>query len=254
MEVSYQLSSPPEPGSSSPKSLLVRALEDWDIVTAQALLEEQQHQAWLLEHGWELVAVICCHLTEHTEEAGPHLTNCCQNLLTTLAERVTSAKEVSSAHSMAYARWHNIVPALLIPCSQTNLITSHAPMLPCSPLMLPFCPNPMLSCFPLLLPCYPALFCSHATLLSTPDPTLPYFHALLLYFSTASLLSYFPGFPNPIFLQVLVALLEQLDQFRSSLSVTRLLPSLGCTLLRLKERSMSSSWAWALDTLATHLR
>ena len=96
MEVSYQLSSPPEPGPSSPKSLLVRALEDWDIVTAQALLEEHQHQAWLLEHGWELVPVVCCHLTEHTEEAGPHLTNCCQNILTTLAERVNSPKEVTS--------------------------------------------------------------------------------------------------------------------------------------------------------------
>ena len=106
------------------EALVVRALEDWDIVTAQTVLEEQQHQAWLLEHGWELVAVVCCHLTEHTEEAGPHLTNCCQNILTTLAERVTSPKEVSSANCLAVVTWQYIAPA------------------------------PMLSCYPALLSCF----------------------------------------------------------------------------------------------------
>ena len=51
-----------------------------------------------------------------------------------------------------------------------------------------------------------------------------------------------------------MALLEQLDQFTSSLAVTRLLPALGITLLRIKERTMAHSWAWALSTLRCHLR
>ena len=50
-----------------------------------------------------------------------------------------------------------------------------------------------------------------------------------------------------------MALLEQLDQFKSSLAVTRLLPALGISLLRIKERTMSHSWAWALSTLRCHL-
>ena len=53
--------------------------------------------------------------------------------------------------------------------------------------------------------------------------------------------------------EVLIALLEQLDQFKSSLAVTRLLPALGISLLRIKERTMSHSWAWALSTLRCHL-
>ena len=53
--------------------------------------------------------------------------------------------------------------------------------------------------------------------------------------------------------EVLMALLEQLDQFKSSLAVTRLLPALGISLLRIKERTMSHSWAWALSTLRCHL-
>ena len=52
--------------------------------------------------------------------------------------------------------------------------------------------------------------------------------------------------------EVLMALLEQLDQFKSSLAVTRLLPALGISLLRIKERTMSHSWAWALSTLRCH--
>ena len=54
--------------------------------------------------------------------------------------------------------------------------------------------------------------------------------------------------------EILIALLEQLDQFKSSLAVTRLLPALGISLLRIKERTMSHSWAWALSTLRCHLR
>ena len=53
--------------------------------------------------------------------------------------------------------------------------------------------------------------------------------------------------------EVLMALLEQIDQFKSSLAVTRLLPALGISLLRIKERTMSHTWAWALSTLRCHL-
>jgi len=143
MEVSYALTPSGEPPPC--KRALTRALEDWDIVTCEAVLEEAEYQAWIGEHGWELVPLIAGYLTPHTEEAGPHLTACCQALLTNLAGKVSSAKEV------------------------------------------------------------------------------------------------------------LMALLEQLDQFKSSLAVTRLLPALGISLLRIKERTMSHSWAWALSTLRCHL-
>lgn len=80
---------------STRQSLLSRALEDWNIVTAEQVshtsrssrsrtyllpqvLEAPPHQPWLSEHGWELVPVLASHLTQHNEEAGPHLTACCQ--------------------------------------------------------------------------------------------------------------------------------------------------------------------------------
>ena len=92
MEVSYALAPPGAPPAT--KARLVRALEDWDVVAAAEVLEEEGGRGWVEEHGWELVAVVAAHLTPHTEEAGPHLSACCQALLTTLATRVTSAKEV----------------------------------------------------------------------------------------------------------------------------------------------------------------
>jgi hypothetical protein len=146
MEVSYSLNEPKDHGPSSAKSEVTRALEDWDIVSAEAALHSPRHEAWVAEHGWELVPVLAGHLTPAMEEAGPHLTACCQALLASLATRVASPKEV------------------------------------------------------------------------------------------------------------LVALLEQLDQFSSSLAVTRLLPALGTTLLRGRPRAMGHSWAWALATLGCHLR
>ena len=98
MEVSYALAPSGDPPPC--KRVLTRALEDWDIVTAEAVLEgkgmsvipyhpvrkrlcnlpftEPEHQAWIGEHGWELVPLIAGYLTPHTEEAGPHLAACCQ--------------------------------------------------------------------------------------------------------------------------------------------------------------------------------
>ena len=92
MEVSYALSPSGEPPPC--KLALTRALEDWDIVTAETVLgggslgkiieiifllySEAQYQTWIGEHGWELVGLIAGYLTPHSEEAGPHLTACCQ--------------------------------------------------------------------------------------------------------------------------------------------------------------------------------
>jgi len=126
-------------------SQLVRALEDWDVVTAAACLSCPTNQAWVAENSMDLVPVIAQYLTEHTEEAGPHLTQCCQDLLVTLAEK---------------------------------------------------------------------------------------------------------GSPK----ENLVAFLEQVDSFQATVSVRRILPGLAVVLTRIKQSSMSLSWAWALSTVACHLR
>eukprot|EP00092_Neocalanus_flemingeri_P010244 GFUD01011035.1.p1 GENE.GFUD01011035.1~~GFUD01011035.1.p1 ORF type:complete len:567 (-),score=197.57 GFUD01011035.1:38-1738(-) len=127
------------------KSQLIRALEDWDVVAASDCLSCPSNHAWVAENSMELVPVVAQHLTEHTEMAGPHMAQCCQDLLVTLANK-GSAKE--------------------------NL----------------------------------------------------------------------------------VAILEQLDSFQASVSVRRVLPGLAIVLTRIKQSSMSVSWAWALSTVACHLR
>jgi len=52
----------------------------------------------------------------------------------------------------------------------------------------------------------------------------------------------------------LVSFLEQLDSFKCSSSVVRMMPGLSVVLNRIKPNSMSVSWSWALDTVACHLR
>ena len=54
--------------------------------------------------------------------------------------------------------------------------------------------------------------------------------------------------------ELLMSLLEQLDGFKDSSSVTRLLPSLGTVLTRVKRDNMSVSWNWALNTVSCHLK
>jgi len=127
------------------RSQLIRALEDWDVVTASACLACTQNQAWVAENSMELVPVIAQYLTEHNEQAGPHMTQCCQDLLVTLADK---------------------------------------------------------------------------------------------------------GSPK----ENLVAFLEQVDSFQDSVSVRRTLPGLAKVLTRIKQSSMSLSWAWAISTVACHLR
>ena len=127
------------------KSQLIRALEDWDIVTASSCLSCTKNHAWVSENSMELVPVIAQHLTVQIEQAGPHLAQCCQDLLVTLAVK---------------------------------------------------------------------------------------------------------GSPK----ENLVAFLEQIDSFQATVSVRRVLPGLAIVLTRIKQSSMSVSWAWALSTVACHLR
>ena len=54
--------------------------------------------------------------------------------------------------------------------------------------------------------------------------------------------------------ELLVSMLEQLDGFRDTCLVVKLLPSLAVILSRVKLDNMSVSWNWALNTVACHLR
>jgi len=62
------------------------------VVGARAELEDEKHAYWLKEHAWELVPLVGEYITEGNEEAGPHLTLCCQDLLLLIAEK-GNAKE-----------------------------------------------------------------------------------------------------------------------------------------------------------------
>ena len=33
---------------------------------------------WLEKNSWDVIPVVCEYITAHTEEAGPHLVQCCQ--------------------------------------------------------------------------------------------------------------------------------------------------------------------------------
>ena len=54
--------------------------------------------------------------------------------------------------------------------------------------------------------------------------------------------------------ELLVSMLEQLDGFKDTCSVVKLLPSLAVILRRVKLGNMSVSWNWALNTVSCHLR
>jgi hypothetical protein len=44
-------------------------------------------RSWLAQHGWELIPLICGYISPaEVEEAAPHLTQCCQDLLLVVAE------------------------------------------------------------------------------------------------------------------------------------------------------------------------
>ena len=67
------------------KKLLVRALEDADVVRVREIIEDASNQAGLEEEGMELVTLVCGYLTLETQEALPHVASCCQDTLATLA-------------------------------------------------------------------------------------------------------------------------------------------------------------------------
>ena len=76
----------------SVKRRLVRALEDGDVVTVKEVLETSPSQA-LCEESLELVSTLCSYLSPHTLQALPHLANCCQDSLVTVAG-LANPKEV----------------------------------------------------------------------------------------------------------------------------------------------------------------
>jgi len=115
------------------------------VVRAEDEINKEENREFLSCNGFDVIPLICEYLTPQIEETGPHLTLCCQQLLSVVA-RVGNAKE--------------------------NL----------------------------------------------------------------------------------VALLEQIDGFRSLVLVRRLLPALGIILLKIKDKSKSHSWDWSLDTVACHLK
>eukprot|EP00088_Acartia_fossae_P011748 TRINITY_DN1598_c0_g1_i1.p1 TRINITY_DN1598_c0_g1~~TRINITY_DN1598_c0_g1_i1.p1 ORF type:complete len:602 (+),score=108.26 TRINITY_DN1598_c0_g1_i1:209-2014(+) len=74
---------------------LRRALEDWNIVTAESLLRKpaaDKDEQDIQIHSMDLTAMVCEYLTPEMEDAGPHLTQCCQDLLVILAQK-GNAKE-----------------------------------------------------------------------------------------------------------------------------------------------------------------
>ena len=127
------------------KKKIVRLLEDWDVVSAAEVLKDPVNKEWVADNCMELVPLLSEYLTNHIEEAGPHVSKGCQDMLVTVAE-IGSPKE--------------------------NL----------------------------------------------------------------------------------VSFLEQLDGFKNSSSVLRMMPGLAVVLTRIKPNNMSVSWSWALDTVACHLR
>ena len=77
------------------RSKLRRALEDWNIVTAESLLRKpaaDKDEQDIQVHSMDLTAMVCEYLTPEIEEAGPHLAQCCQDLLVILAQK-GNAKE-----------------------------------------------------------------------------------------------------------------------------------------------------------------
>lgn len=80
--------------SSNPDLMrdLRRHLEDWNVVGAMEVMSRDSHTPWLAEHAWETVPLVAEYLTPENEDAGPHLTQCCQDLLLVAAEK-GNAKE-----------------------------------------------------------------------------------------------------------------------------------------------------------------
>ena len=78
------------------RKLLNRALEDADVVRVKEIIEDENNQAGLDEEAMDLVPVVCTHLTQEMEEALPHVTRCCEDVLVAIA-RVGLPKEVLMA-------------------------------------------------------------------------------------------------------------------------------------------------------------
>ena len=69
----------------SVKKLIVRALEDADVVKLKDIIDNEENKTKLSDESMDIVPVTCGHLTKHTQEALPHLVTSCQDLLITLA-------------------------------------------------------------------------------------------------------------------------------------------------------------------------
>ena len=78
------------------KKLLVRSLEDADVVRVREIIEDDANQAGLEEEAMDLVTLVCGYLTQETQEALPHVTSSCEDVLAALA-RLGNPKEVLMA-------------------------------------------------------------------------------------------------------------------------------------------------------------
>ena len=127
------------------RKLIVRALEDADVVKLKEIIDNEENKTALSDESMDIVPLACGHLTKETQEALPHLVTACHDLLITLA----------------------------------NL-----------------------------------------------------------------------GNPK----EMLISVLEQLDSFKDTISVIKLLPCLSIILTRVKLANMSVSWSWALEAVTCHVR
>ena len=89
------------------KKLLVRSLEDADVVRVKEIIEDDSNQAGLEEEAMDLVTLVCGYLTQETQEALPHVTSCCEDVLAVLgAGEHLSVVLASAGTGPAHHRHH----------------------------------------------------------------------------------------------------------------------------------------------------
>jgi len=78
------------------KSDLRRALEDWNVVAAEALVSDDAMDNEIREQSLDLMSMVCEYLTPETEEAGPHFAQCCQDVLLHIAKKGNPKENIIS--------------------------------------------------------------------------------------------------------------------------------------------------------------
>ena len=103
------------------KKLLVRSLEDADVVRVKEIIEDDSNQAGLEEEAMDLVTLVCGYLTQETQEALPHVTSCCEDVLAALA-RLGNPKELLMAQMEQLDSFQH-------PCQVVSILPSLATVL-----------------------------------------------------------------------------------------------------------------------------